>query len=112
MGKQCNICGSDVEVVANAASQCSNNRCITRDRDNNLSTNSSAADVWEYHNTVVGLTQDELDEMVVETVKEYWAAEDQIDYLRHGLLFNTLLPDSSYEGLGHVVETELKGERQ
>jgi hypothetical protein len=47
--KDCNICGATVEIVGNAATQCSNRRCVTRDRDNSLRTDATAADVHEYH---------------------------------------------------------------
>lgn len=43
----CTVCGAAVEV-GTATSRCSDRTCITRDRDNNLSTDSDKDEVIEY----------------------------------------------------------------
>jgi hypothetical protein len=84
--KDCNVCGSAVEIVCNAASQCSNNRCITRNRDCPLATDSTMEEQRDYWRdrardteAAVALTTEQAEEEALRAFKNYIRAESRAD---------------------------------
>lgn len=84
--KDCNVCGSAVEIVCNAASQCSNINCLTHDRDNSLSTSSTDEEIAEYWEkrareaeSSTALTTEQAEEEALEAFKAYIRAESRAD---------------------------------
>lgn len=100
--KNCNVCQSAVEIVGNAATQCSNRHCITRDRDNNLGTDASASEVAEYYQAKDTVECEEIDEHVRQAYREFKHADHHDKATAKNGAVKALLPLSSYSGWGDL----------
>jgi hypothetical protein len=81
----CNVCGSSVEV-GSATSRCSNRNCITRERDNSLSTDSTDEEIAEYWRELAierdqntALTVDAAEEMALNEFENYIRADSRAE---------------------------------
>lgn len=99
----CNICDSPIEI-GSASSRCSNRNCLTRRRDNTLSTDASAMDVAEWFRELDPIARDEVDSAVERRYQDYRRASTAQEMHRlHGQV-DALLGFSSYEGWGALAE--------
>lgn len=106
--KDCNVCGSAVEIVNHAASQCSNRNCLTRERSNDISTDSSASDVQDYYLERLKEMRDgcvRIDN-IDDAVEDYYEAFKEAGAMETATgkraKVNALLPFSSYDGWGDL----------
>jgi len=83
----CTVCGAAVEV-GTATSRCSDRNCITRDRDNNLSTDSDKDEVIDYWKDRCreaegelshALTREEIREAALSAFEDYIYADNRTD---------------------------------
>lgn len=83
----CNVCGAAVEI-GSATSRCSDRNCLTRDRDNNLSTSSEPVEIIEYWKgraksaegeLDTALTRDELRQEALDAFGDYMTADSRVD---------------------------------
>jgi len=100
--KNCNVCRSAVEIVGNAATQCSNRHCITRDRDNNLGTDATASEVAEHYQAKDTVEREEIDEHVRQAYREFKHADHHDKATAKNGAVKALLPLSSYSGWGDL----------
>jgi len=84
--KPCNVCDDGFVEVGSAWSQCSNRDCLTRDNDNNLSTDSTPEERAEYwknraleSESQTALTVEEVEEAAVDAFEDYLFAERRED---------------------------------
>lgn len=86
--KECNVCDTGVVEVGSAWSRCSNRGCLTRERDNNLSTDSTPEEVAEYWKdralTAEGRLDDALHESEIrmnalDAFEDFIEAESRVD---------------------------------
>jgi len=98
----CNICGESVEIVDNAASRCSNRRCVTRDRDNNLSTDATAQEVAEYYQSRDVVKTSEIDRNLKQEYKQFKRSNDHKTATKKNGAIKALLEFSSYVGFGEL----------
>lgn len=103
-GKDCNVCGSEVEIVGNAASQCSNNACPTRNRDSTLSTdstNTEQAAYWE-DKARSRVPKSEISQACMDAYRRYNNANDPIEMEQARGAVDALLELTAYNGWGDL----------
>jgi len=100
--KDCNVCGHAVEIVCNAASQCSNRHCITRDRDNNLATDATAEEVAKYYKSKDTIERERIDEAIEQHYKDFKNAASYDGASQANGAVKALLEFSSYSGFGDI----------
>lgn len=108
--KACNVCGSMVEIVNHAASQCSNRSCLTLSRDNDLSTDSTMEEQKEYWRELAierdkntALTVEAAEEMALEAFANYIQADSRTDAEEAEIRVDTYLKHTD-KGWGWLKE--------
>jgi hypothetical protein len=106
----CNVCGSMVEIVCNAASQCSNRSCLTREDDNDLSTDSTMEEQRDYWRELAierdkntALTVEKAEEMALEEFEAYIQAGSRAEAEEAEIRADTYL-DHTDKGWGWLKE--------
>lgn len=106
--KDCNVCGSVVEIVNHAASQCSDHTCLTRERSNDISTDSTASEVQDYYLERLKEMRDgcvridDIDDAVEDAYDTFKAAGRNETASSKRASVDALLPFSSYDGWGDL----------
>lgn len=106
--KPCNVCESGNVEVGSAWSRCSNRNCVTRDRDNNLSTDSTDEEIATYWKERAldaeqdGPSQETVDEAVREAYSAFKSADDHEAATQKNGAVQALMPLSSYSGWGDL----------
>lgn len=103
--KDCNVCGSAVEV-GTASSRCSNRNCPTREgagiHSSNVSTDSTAQDVYEHFKSKDTIERERVDGAVEEAYREFKNADSHEKATTKNGAVKALLPLSSYSGFGEL----------